>query len=168
MNLQCESQASSYLSAKVISGRGLATKQLSLIKELKEYELISGSLNLLIDKPVNFDEAECVISTSDVTRRYFWNAKINDIDVILYRWRGSRLHTVEVLASVRLRTHLGLHDEDYVKVEVSNNILRPIRARDLILYKLLWSMGRESWPYKSELYQASAKYLEAALGTLQK
>lgn len=168
MKLSCEHQEFTNLSASVIPGRGLASKQLAPIKELDKYGFFPGSLNLIINEPTRLEANKCTIATFDVTHRYFWLARIDDIDVFLYRWRGSRLHTVEIMAPVNLRSHFGLYDGASVKIEVSKKIISPVQVRDRLLYQLLWSMGRQSWPYQSELYQSFVKYLEAAVGTLQR
>jgi hypothetical protein len=168
LKLNCEYQEFTNLYASVIPGRGLASKQLASIKELDKYGFCPGSLNLIFNKPTKLEANKCTVATFDVTQRYFWPAKIDDVDVFLYRWRGSRLHTVEVMAPVNLRSHFGLYDGATVKIEVSKKIIRPVRVRERLLYQLLWSMGRQSWPYQSELYQSFVKYLEAAAGALQK
>jgi len=158
------------LRGKLISGRGLATGQLAEIMKLMNfnYKLVPGSLNLIFDEPIAFETKKTDEFVIFQTSRYFWKAKINDLDVLLYRWRGSRLHIIEVLAPLNIREHFNLQDGDKIDIQVSKKYLRPRRLIETVMFYIFWSFGRQSWPYKTDKYQYFTKYIEAAFGTIQK
>jgi hypothetical protein len=101
------------LKGQVVSGRGLAAPELLTLREqvqtIVQEPLCPGSLNIILNRPVRFLDTAGFAFDRDY--RTLWPASLGGINVWVYRWRESPLHTVEILASVYLRERRYAADE---------------------------------------------------------
>ena len=144
------------IKTKVISGRGKAKNSLKDdIFELKnkynrKYQL--GSLNLVAQKPY-FLLASQTSYISQNQKRFFWKARLNNLDVLLYKHKNFPAHIFEILSEFYLRDYLSLNDGQYIIIELKNHLVTNISplSKQRIAWYLLWKF-REYYFYKNDNY----------------
>jgi hypothetical protein len=127
----------------VTGGRRIATHHIEEIAgaltPLLGAPPIAGTLNVLLDRPVEFSPYEAVLS---IKGRYFWNAAINGLPCLAYRWPRCPLHVVEIVSTVHLRTKMSLIDGSAITIE-SPSLRLLSRQRHKIWHELWASRGAE-------------------------
>ena len=69
--------------------------------------------------------------------------------MLIHRWRDCPLHVFEIIASVHLRTALGLSDGSTFPLLIPQALRAPIRSTQLAAWTALWSGKRAEAPYTS-------------------
>jgi len=153
---------------RVSSGRRKATadigRHLDQLKAETGHDLIAGTLNLCLTRPVRLDPSSAIRFDK---ARMLWPARVADVDVWAYRWQGCKLHVLELVADRMLRSHLAVNDGDRVVVTVTPGLVTRLPALESAAWVVLWA-GRESWYYSGEKYQARVRRWEKRLGLLQR
>lgn len=163
-----ESADMSSFSARVVGGRGEAA---ALVDEYHDeifrmtgVDCVSGSLNLVFEQPVG-------ISTSSAQffghHRRLWQGTLNGVPVLVARWKRSRQHICEIYADRHLRSTLDLTDGDGVELSLFDSDLEQVQLRVRVAWVLLWSKGRGSLYFSSDLYRALTSPIEIVLRSLQ-
>ena len=138
----------------VSSGRGNAAghiqAQAADLRQLLAMDPFPGSLNVVLDKPVRFEERLAL--PFDAGERYLWHARLNDQPVWLYRWKGAPLHIVEVISGQKLRDCLHLADGDRINIEIVPEAIAEVTWEERVAWSVVW-LGRRSWYYKSNMYR---------------
>ena len=154
-------------SGVVVSGRGMAGDHVSCVADelcdITRQQLYHGSLNVVLDKPLNLDSRHAV--RFDHEARYLWNAMMGGHQVWLYRWKGTPYNIVEILADCRLRDVLGLVDGSHVEISISNTYVVSLSIADHLSCFMLWGLGRK-YLFYSKWYKENKriKYLRRRLG----
>ena len=156
-------------SGTVLSGRGKAREHLEAeydaFHEATGENLIPGSLNLILSKPVLLNLKTALLVSNGT--RLLWRAELVDQPVWIYRFPHAPLHVVEVLSSVRLRDALGLEDGDTVTLHVPQVDADALSLRRRLAWHFLWK-GRGSWAYHKDWYYLRTRALSIDLGATQK
>ena len=156
------------MAGRVRSGRGTASASFAdLIIEIERITreaIRPGTLNIILDRPTRLNEAEA--SFFDRNSRMVWPARLNDVNVWVYRWKHSALHVVEVLSSVNLRDRLGLKDDDRVTLTMQAEHIDRIGAVAAIIWVIVW-FGRRDWCYTNDRYYFAFHKFCRALGATQ-
>ena len=143
--------------AIVAAGRGKAASLRRIeIAELSEQlgtELISGSLNLIADKPTWLTSKTAIYSTEQ--GHIYWHATMNGLPVVVNRWKGDcPVHVYEIYANIRLRDAFDLNDGDEVCLSLGRDIIdveKCSSVKHIVTWYLLWFF-REGLYYKSDRY----------------
>jgi hypothetical protein len=137
----------------VISGRGLATKHLSIFAEdiarIVGGSPFPGSLNVILDRPLRLEASEA--RSLDDGNRLFWSATLNGLPVWLYRWNRAPLHVVEFVSQQYLRDALRLSDRDRVSIVIGSEQVDRITPFSRAVWALVW-LGRRDWAYTNDRY----------------
>lgn len=156
------------IAGRVRSGRGLASAQFAgLMVELETITheaMYPGTLNIVLARPMRLNEAEA--GFFDRNARMIWPARLNDMNVWVYRWKHSALHVVEVLSSVNLRGHFGFRTGDRVTLTMQPGHIDRIGAVAAIVWAIVW-FGRRDWCYTNDRYYFAFHKFCAALGATQ-
>jgi hypothetical protein len=128
----------------VVGGRGLAGPHIEEIADaiapLLDAPPIAGTLNIVLDQPAEFSPYEAALA---IQERFFWNASINGLPCLAYRWYACPLHVVEMVASVHFRSRMSLVDGSAVTIDSpSLERVSPQRHRE---WNALW--GEQSLDY---------------------
>lgn len=157
------------LRGRVVSGRGVASShindEMDEIRFATGEQLIAGSLNVILKKPILFDTKAAKIASNG--KRLLWRASIGEKQVWIYRFPHAQLHVAEILSHTHLRSAFDLKDGDEVSLIVPQNVCIELGFRQRILWKIFW-LGRESWPYDKDGYYSRLKRLSIDLGITQK
>jgi hypothetical protein len=141
----------------IVTGRGLATAALhsdsTLVNGFYDINLCPGSMNLVLNKPinlltelsVNYDQKD-----SNLKRRWFWEAKIDNHFVLLTRWRLCPFHIVECLSEFNFKQN-GYQDGDIVSIIIDKKVTLPLSALQSLVWNILW-LGRQKLWYRSYIY----------------
>lgn len=160
--------AERHFTGYVATGRAKAAGHIAKLSfELEQgtgAKLYLGSLNILLDRPVRLNRAHAI--TLEDGRRLLWPARLNGVDVWLYRWRHAPLHVAEILAETRLRDQLGLADHDKVTLSVRDDLLSPTGAIPRLAWEAVWR-GRRSWCYARDRYYLRTRAWCIRLGATQ-
>lgn len=153
----------------VLSGRGKARGHMNAeydaFRASTGENLIPGSLNLVLSKPVYLNSKTAVLVSGGA--RLLWRAELLDLPVWIYRFPHAPLHVIEVLSSVRLRNALGLQDGDTAILYLSGDDIEALSPRQRLAWNLLWK-GRESWYYRKDWYCFRTRSLSIDIGATQK
>ena len=156
------------IAGRVRSGRRMASAQFAgLMIELETIThetLCPGTLNVILDRPVRLNEAAARFF--DRSARMVWPARLNDMNVWVYRWKHSALHVVEVISSVNLRDRLGLKDGDRVTLTMHPGHIDRIGAVAAIVWGIVW-FGRRDWCYTNNRYYFALHKFCQAFGATQ-
>jgi hypothetical protein len=142
--------------AKVVSGRGRAAtamvEQARALSEIMDREVISGSLNLVVRRPLYLKVSKAVYSSG---LHHYWDAMLDGLPVFISRWDGAHSHVVEVFSDKHLRTERHLSDGDAVSLVFSRDIIDRRRSSSLLnltVWNALWRY-REHLAYRDGTYQ---------------
>lgn len=144
--------------AIVVTGRGIATdwresETAALSNELG-IVLVSGSLNLVADKPLWLDSKLAIMSTEQ--GHLYWRASLNGWPVIVNRWkRDCPAHVFEIYADTRLREKFNLKDGDQVCLSLDKSIV-DIDKSGSFTYLASWYL---TWFCREKAYYTNDKYL---------
>lgn len=156
------------IAGRVRSGRGTASAQFAglmiKLERITHEAICPGTLNIILDRPMRLNEAEA--SFFDRNLRMVWPARLNDMNVWVYRWRHSALHVVEVLASVNLRDRFGLKDGDRVTLTMLPGNIGRVGAVAAIVWAAVW-LGRRDLCYTNDRYYFALHRFCQALGATQ-
>ncbi|MGH6683333.1 MAG: hypothetical protein ACRECA_05320 [Pseudolabrys sp.] len=156
------------ITGRVRSGRGMASAQLAgFMTELEKvtHEAIRpGTLNIILDRPMRLNEAEAFFF--DRNSRMVWPARLNDMNVWVYRWKHSALHVVEVLSSVNLRSCFDLKDGDRLTLTMLPGHIDRIGAVAAIVWAIVW-FGRQDLCYTNDRYYFAFHKFCQTLGATQ-
>jgi hypothetical protein len=121
------------LSGQVTSGRNFGadviTQNRDRIKHLLGAYPYAGTLNIAMNNPLLLQHAAQIDKKG---KQFAISGTIKGIPVLIYRWHGGPLHVVEVIASVHLRSTLGLKDGQMIDIAVS---------KDTVLSPPAWRSG---------------------------
>ena len=134
----------------VCCGRGLASSHLmahtARLSALLGGPVQPGSLNIALDRPIRLN-----LETSDELNRsqgrMVWQAALNGIPILLYRWADCPLSVVEVISRDHLRRRLDLSDGAKVILDIPRNSISPLSLRSQFGWALIW-MGRSRLYYR--------------------
>jgi len=150
------------IAGQVTAGRGKASGDLERFRpelvDLMGGPLYPGSLNLVLHQPIELQNA-FAFAFGEGTR-LMWPARVNELPVWLYRWRGAPFHIVEVCAQFGLRHELDVTDGDEVRVTIAANFVRSLRFLPRIRWSLFW-MGRKRLYYTSDSYVTFTRRLDS-------
>ena len=153
----------------VLSGRGQARKHIeaqhAAFREALGEDLIPGSLNLVLSRPVFFNLDRAISLANG--NRLLWKARLSNQDVWAYRWPDAPLHVVEVLSSIHFRKTFGIKDGDRMPIHFSDCDVLQLSVRQKIAWWLVWA-GRKSWAYTWDLYPFGTRQLAIDLGATQR
>jgi SAM-dependent methyltransferase len=145
----------STIAAQVISGRGHARALFEQILEeiplVAGERVIPGTLNLLLKKPLMFNNDRALRLRNGSSLLLLWPGEINGKAVWLYRWGSAPLHVVEVISNTKLREYFNLVDGDRVTVSIGCNYVSKISYLGRVAWTLCW-LGRKKWSYKNDKY----------------
>ncbi|NQX90246.1 MAG: methyltransferase [Halioglobus sp.] len=134
-------------------GRQKAEKQFksfdSELSELTGCELYPGTLNLILDRPIRLNNETA--RYFDSGKRMIWKARLEMIDVWVYRWPHTPLHVVEILARDKLRETLNLTSSIKLELFLESQDLVKILLPARIIWSTFW-LGRKTLYYRSEFY----------------
>lgn len=157
-----------YVKGKIVSGRGVATTHIGMfereIKDIMGERPFPGSLNLVLDRPIRVDFEK--VKKFDDGFRMLCPARMNGVDVWVYRWMTTVLHAVEIIAPVKLREHLRLGDGDVVSLQIRKDLLVAIPLLDRLAWAVFWA-GRKSWCYTNDQYYFRIRGVSSRLGATQ-
>jgi hypothetical protein len=132
----------------VVSGRGNATTLLRGRKALNEYfgeEPHPGSLNILLDWPIEFCPARVKIRIEDYL--VAWAGRVEGHRCLVQRWPNCPLHVVEVISPHRFRLEKGQR----ARVRFHSIDLAPLPWSKLFGWGALWGLRRR-YVYSSDRY----------------
>ncbi len=94
---------------EVVPGRGQATPLFAGRRELYDYfgaEPQPGTLNIVLDWPIQFRAERAVIRFDDMHRR-LWPAMLEGHRSLIHRWHNCPLHVIELISPHRFRIKKG-------------------------------------------------------------
>ncbi len=143
------------LKCKVTAGRGQARTErqyeIKSIEKLKNISLVQGSLNLIANTPIYFNESANVYRYNE---HMFFEGKLNDTPVFVNRWKGAPAHIFEIFATQHLRKSLALHNGQTVNLAIPSLCLDNRRNQN-IKNKLIWIIY---WKFRESLFYSSKYY----------
>jgi CTP-dependent riboflavin kinase len=159
------------LRGRVAAGNGKSSfhveRHAELIREALGASMVRGSLNIILKHPVMLKNGTARVTCyGNEKPHFYWPGRLNGTEVWLYRWRSAPLHVVELLATVRLRTHLNLSDGDEVEVEARARDIGRISGLGRLTWMLLWS-GRKNGTYANQRYYFPAQRWGKKFGATQ-
>lgn len=133
--------------AQVVSGRGIAGRQSFLddpqLAALLGQRPFPGTLNLILDRPVEFDLSS--VLTLNRGRALFWPANFMGRACVVHRWTRCPLHVAEVISDIRLRDEIAaLAGRPVLEIEA-----RPLPRYRLAAWTRLWQ-GHEDGYYSDD------------------
>jgi len=137
-----------------IEGRGKAKSSLQdSFREInKQFNLkmFPGSLNLISRNPFYLKKSFCFYISND-RKRFFWRAKLNGENVLIYRWKKCPAHVFEIVSKNELRPTI--ENSDKVKLIIDEQMCsRGHRVFwRLLIWNALWKR-RETKYYKDSFY----------------
>lgn len=141
------------LGGRVSSGRGAASPGLArasaLYEELLGRPPVPGTLNIVLDEPVELSATRAVLSVDG--SQYSWRASLNGSPCLAHRWRACPLHIIEVVSDRRLRADDGIRDGDHVQLALARDLIVSLPLVRLVAWALLWRF-RERLFYTSNRY----------------
>ena len=132
----------------VVSGRGNATPLLRGRKELSAYfgaEPHPGSLNILLDWPIQFRPARVKIRLEDYL--VAWAGTMDGRPCLVQRWPNCPLHVLEVISPYRF----GLEKGERARVQFYGLDLAPLPWSKLLGWSALWALRRR-YAYSNDSY----------------
>ncbi|MDN5926844.1 MAG: hypothetical protein L0I29_07205 [Hyphomicrobiales bacterium] len=141
------------ISGHVRSGRGRAAAELAVhmeeIEEITGQNIVPGSLNVILDRPVRFKESEAAVFDNGF--RMLWPAEMGGVAVWIYRWRHTALHVAEVISSQRLRDILHICNNSEVIINIDECHIDQIDWMQSLAWAIVWA-GRRDWCYTNDRY----------------
>ena len=145
-------------SCRAVAGRGKAggyvESSADEIERLTGWAPFPGTLNLVARVPVKLDPARA--KTFGGGHRLVWPARLNGIDVLVYRVKSLPDHVFEIVSPQRLR---GVFDDAQLQ-DLTLVIDRSFIARTGWLESLAWRLvwkGRETLYYSDDRYERRAR-----------
>ena len=138
-----------YRSGKVVSGRGEAIALFAGRSELSDYfgaEPQPGTLNVVLDWPIQFEPDRAVIRLDDIHRR-FWPATVDGHRCLVHRWPDCPLHVAELISPHRFR----MEKSERIRVSVDIADTKPISRGRLLGWIWLWLPARKR-AYSDDAY----------------
>lgn len=128
-------------SGEVVSGRGQATPLFAGRRELSDYfgaEPQPGTLNVVLDWPIQFRPARAVIRFDDI-HRSLWPAMAEGHRCLIYRWPNCPLHVIELISPHRFRIEKG----DRIRMMFNAADTEAVAWPRLLGWSWLWLPGRK-------------------------
>jgi len=128
-------------SGEVVPGRGEAKTLFAGRRELSDYfgaEPQPGTLNIVLDWPIQFWPKRAVIRFDDIHRR-LWPAMVEGHRCLIHRWPNCPLHVVELISPHRFRIEKG----DRIRVMFDVADTQPVPWARLLGWSWLWLSGRK-------------------------
>lgn len=142
------------IDVRFVEGRGKAKHSLKdAFKEIAdrfEINIFPGSLNLVAKTPIFLKRSLCFY-VSDDCERFFWKAKLNEKDVLIYRWKECPAHIFEIISELELKDEVQKKD---------NNILITDNESIYNNYSIFWEklIWRLFWKYREASYYKDSGY----------
>jgi len=159
------------LRGRVVSGRGVASKRLrhqswgDAVHRITCEPIFPGTLNVVLDQPLRLNQTVAQVF-DDNSVRALWPARLNNMNVWVYRWGNAQLHQIEVIASVNLKRHFELGDGDPILIIFSPDQVGRTKLFERLAWRVLWQ-GRQAWCYSSGSYYRFASKASHAAGAIQ-
>jgi hypothetical protein len=142
------------ISGRVCDGRGDATSGIGrLSSEIHEKTGIipyPGSLNVILDHPIQLS-SKTAIKFASQGRSRLWRLQLvgaEDIVAYGYRWKGCPLHVLEIISDRRLRNHLSA---DCVDLELRRSQISPLAWYTRLAHGWLWERYTWNWYYTDDI-----------------
>ena len=148
----------------VNNARGLVAERAGAIRRAIGHDVVPGTLNVWLDRPVAFDNGR--VRRVDGSRFGLWPARLNGSPVWVFRHDRMALHVAELVADRNLRDALDLHDGDLVSLAVDPGLLVGIPATGWLAWRVFWS-GRTRRAFVSPAHAARARRWGRRLGATQ-
>jgi hypothetical protein len=124
------------------------------IERLTGWAPFPGTLNLVARVPVKLDPARA--QRFGGGKRMIWPAKLNGIDVLIYRVRDFPDHVFEIVSPERLRSVFDENELQDLKLGIDRTFIARIGWLERLTWILVWK-GREARYYSDDRYELRAR-----------